>query len=69
MVWFAIKQPFGVMPSVPGLAVCAVLMFAVSYATKAPSAETVETFFGEGQFDEEDEKEIKRILDCRSING
>ena len=61
VAWLLMGQPLGLMPVIPGLAVCAILMFGVSYATQRPSEQVIEKFFGEGQFEEEDEAIIEKM--------
>lgn len=69
LVWFYLGQPMGVMPTIPGILVCSVVMLAVSYMTPPPPAEVVESFFGEQQYEEEDNEMIQQILEQRSASG
>lgn len=62
VAWLMAGQPMGLMPVIPGLAVCAVLMLGVSYITKRPDPVIVEKFFGEAQFEEEDNAILKKLL-------
>lgn len=69
LVWFYLGQPMGVMPTIPGILVCSVVMLAVSYMTPPPPTEVVESFFGEQQYEEEDNEMIQQILEQRSAPG
>lgn len=62
LVWFYLGQPLGVMPTIPGILVGSIVMLAVSYATAPPPSEVVERFFGESQYEEEDNEIIKQVL-------
>jgi SSS family transporter len=62
LIWFYLDQPLGVMPTIPGILVCTVVMLVVSYLTPAPPADVVERFFGESQFEEGDNEIIQQIM-------